>query len=55
MVEAYRTPKAPKIVDDAPVMEAIEEPNLHKIPVLTHYERDAGPLYHIGRHISSKL
>ena len=43
MVEAYRTPKAPKIVDDAPVMEVIEEPNLHKIPVLTHYERDAGP------------
>jgi len=43
MIEAYRDPVYPKIVDDGPVMENVREPNLLEIPVLTHYERDAGP------------
>jgi len=42
MIEAYKSPMNPKIVEDAPVKEKVEKPNLHKIPVLTHYERDAG-------------
>jgi len=42
MTDALKFPKAPKIVEDAPVKEMIEKPNLHKIPVLTHYEKDAG-------------
>jgi len=43
MIEAYRDPVYPKIVDDGPVMENVREPNLLEIPALTHYERDAGP------------
>ncbi|MFQ6095682.1 MAG: UbiD family decarboxylase domain-containing protein, partial [Candidatus Bathyarchaeia archaeon] len=42
MVEAYKRPRDPKIVEDAAVMEVVEQPNLHKIPILTHYEKDAG-------------
>jgi len=43
MIEAYRSPKKPKIVNDAPVKEVVESPNLYKIPILTHYKNDAGP------------
>lgn len=43
LLEAMRTPKKAKIVDDGPVKEVVEEPDLLKIPVLTHFERDAGP------------
>ncbi len=43
MLDAYRGFSYPKIVRDAPVMEVTEQPNLLKIPVLTHYEKDAGP------------
>lgn len=43
LLEAWRSPKKPKIVDDGPVKEVMEEPDLLKIPVLTHFERDAGP------------
>ena len=42
MMEAYKAPKAPKIVEEAPVKEVVEQPNLHKIPILTHYGKDAG-------------
>jgi 2,5-furandicarboxylate decarboxylase 1 len=43
LLEALRSPRKPKIVDDGPVKEVMEEPDLLKIPVLTHFERDAGP------------
>lgn len=43
MIEAGKWPKAPKVVEDAPVKEIVEKPNLYKIPILTHYEKDAGP------------
>jgi len=42
LMEALRSPKKPRTVEDGPVKEVIEEPNLFKIPVLTHFERDAG-------------
>jgi len=42
VIESWKMPKYPKIVEDAPVKEIVEKPNLHRIPVLTHYERDAG-------------
>lgn len=42
MIEAWRSPKPPKTVEDAPVKEVTEKLDLYKIPVLTHYERDAG-------------
>lgn len=43
LLEACRSPTPPRIVDDGAVCEVIEEPNLLKLPVLTHFERDAGP------------
>jgi len=42
LTEAWRSPRKPKIVKDATVKE-IAENDLSKIPVLTHFERDAGP------------
>jgi len=41
--EAWRSPQKPKIVEDGAVKEVVERPDLAKIPVLTHFERDAGP------------
>lgn len=43
MIDAINRPEKPQITDDSPVKEVIEEPKLSKIPVLKHYERDAGP------------
>jgi UbiD family decarboxylase len=40
--EAWEKPLQPKIVEDGPVKEVIEKPNLLKIPVLTHFEKDGG-------------
>jgi len=42
LVEAQLSPVAPKVVKEGPVKEVMEEPNLTKIPVLTHFEGDAG-------------
>jgi len=42
LLEAWRSPKKPKIVNDGAVKEVVEEPDLLRIPVLTHFERDAG-------------
>jgi UbiD family decarboxylase len=42
LTEAWRSPRKPKIVEDSAVKE-IAENDLSKIPVLTHFERDAGP------------
>jgi UbiD family decarboxylase len=42
LTEAWRSPKKPKVVKDGAVKE-IAEKDLSKIPVLTHFERDAGP------------
>lgn len=43
LLEAWRLPNKPKIVADGPVKEVVEEPNLFRIPVLTHFEKDPGP------------
>jgi 2,5-furandicarboxylate decarboxylase 1 len=42
LVEAWRSPRKPKIVEDGAVKEVVEKPDLSKIPVLKHFERDAG-------------
>lgn len=42
LVEAWRSPRKPEIVEDGSVMEVVEKPDLSKIPILTHFERDAG-------------
>jgi len=43
LVEAWRSPRKPGIVEDSSVKEVVERPDLYKIPVLTHFENDAGP------------
>lgn len=43
LIEAYKYPAAQKTVNDAPVKEVIEQADLSKIPVLTHFEKDAAP------------
>ena len=42
LLEAWRSPKKTKIVDDGKV-KAIKERDLSKIPILTYFEKDAGP------------
>ncbi len=44
MLWAWRSPKKPKAVEDGAVKEVSERKvDLSKIPILTHFERDAGP------------
>jgi len=43
LTNAWRFSIQPKIVKDGPVKEVVEKPRLSKIPVLTHFEKDAGP------------
>jgi len=43
VLSALRTPTRPKIVQDGPVKQLIEEPRLTKLPILTHYEKEPGP------------
>jgi len=42
MIEACNSPRNPVIVDDGPAKEIVEKPNLRRIPILTHCEKDAG-------------
>jgi 2,5-furandicarboxylate decarboxylase 1 len=42
LLEAWRSPRKPKIADDGAVKEVFQKPDLSKIPVLKHFERDAG-------------
>ena len=43
LTEACSSPGPPRTVKECPVKEVVEKPDLSKIPVLTHFERDAGP------------
>ena len=42
MIEGWHLPTPPKIVKTGPVKEVIEKADLSKIPILTHFEKDAG-------------
>lgn len=42
LTEAWSSPKKPKIVRDGEAKE-VSKSDLSKIPILTHFERDAGP------------
>ena len=42
LIDASRNLKPPSVVSNSPVTEVIEEPDLRSIPILTHYEGDAG-------------
>jgi len=41
--EAWHSPQKPKIVENGVAKEVIEKPNLSKIPILTHFEKDTSP------------
>jgi len=43
LIESWRLPTPPKIVKTGPAKEVIEKADLTKIPILTHFEKDAGP------------
>jgi len=43
LIEAWRTPTPPKKVKGGPVNEVVERARLPKLPILTHFEHDAGP------------
>lgn len=44
LVEAWKNPTTPKIVEDGPVKDVVKERfDLSEIPVLTHFKYDAGP------------
>ena len=43
LVAVWRSPVRPKVVKDTPVKELAEKADLSKLPVLTHFEKDAGP------------
>jgi len=43
LLQAWRNPKSPKKVKGGPVNEVVERARLSKLPILTHFENDAGP------------
>ncbi len=42
IIEAWRNPTKRKVVRSGPVSEVVERARLSKLPILTHFERDAG-------------
>jgi len=42
IIEAWRKPTQPKVLRGGPVSEVVERARLSKLPILTHFERDAG-------------
>lgn len=48
LLNAINNPSPPAIIDDAPIKERVEKPNLYELPILTHYEGDAGPYITCG-------
>jgi UbiD family decarboxylase len=48
LIGATNNPIPPTIDEEAPVMEVHEQPDLTKLPILTHYERDPGPYITAG-------
>ena len=43
LLDACDNPLEPRVISEAPVMEVSENPELGRLPILTHYEGDAGP------------
>lgn len=48
IIYAINNPSKPALVEEAPVKEVLEKPRLKSLPILTHYERDAGPYITAG-------
>lgn len=47
IISATTNPVEPKLVEDGPVFE-VEESDISSLPILTHYEKDAGPYITAG-------
>jgi len=43
IMDSQMHPLRPTVVKDCPVKEVLEKPKLTKMPILLHYEKDAGP------------
>jgi len=43
LINAWLSPVPPRIVKEGPAKEVVEKPRLSEIPILTHFEKDAGP------------
>jgi len=44
LIDAWHSPTPPRLVEDGPVKEVVEDKvDLSSIPILTHFERDGGP------------
>jgi len=43
IIRAIESPLSPKVKSDGPVCETRSEPNLTRLPILTHYEKDPAP------------
>jgi len=43
LTEAWQSPASPRIVEEGPVTEVTEGVRLSRLPVLTHFDGDAGP------------
>jgi len=41
LVEAWRSPQKTRVLEDGVMKEITEKPDLSKIPILTHFEKDA--------------
>ena len=48
IIKAIGNPVEPVVEDDGPVKEVAEPPNLSKVPILVHYEKDPGPYITAG-------
>lgn len=48
LMEASGNPLTPKVLEDGPVLATHSSPDLRKLPVLTHYEKDPGPYITAG-------
>jgi len=43
IIRAIESPSSPNVRSDGPVCEITSEPNLTRLPILTHYEKDPAP------------
>lgn len=48
IIAATNNPIPPAMDEEAPAMEVHEQPDLTRLPILTHYERDPGPYITAG-------
>jgi len=48
LISATSNPVKPELVDNGPVLDVHEKPNLEALPIFRHYEKDGGPYITAG-------